>query len=69
MYFLRLLNPYLGTSVAVTIIIVLQSTLHFNNDQLSSEVECWSLDPEVLGSNPGGDFLVKFQLKKFRFHI
>ena len=30
-------------------------------------VECWSHNPVIPGSNP--NFLAKFQLKKFRFHI
>ena len=65
----QIVKPVFGKICCSQYLYICSRHINFHNVQLSSVVECWTTNLEIPGSNPDANFLVKFQLKKFRFQI
>ena len=65
----QIVKPVFGKICCSQYLYICSRHTNFHNVQLSSVVECWTANLEIPGSNPDANFLVKFQLKKFRFQI
>ena len=65
----QIVKPVFGKICCSQYLYICSRHITFHNVQLSSVVECWTTYPEIAGSNPDPNLLVKFQLKKFRFQI